>query len=130
MRFASPMPWARWRSLHASEGNFDDAEALFERSLALSRKQGNPNNIAANLCNLALGGGSPRCLRRARRTSLLEALTIAEDIGESRWGSRSSVSPRRSKPPRTNSSALRETMAPCARKANGRASTPTGTTKC
>ena len=72
-------------ALHGSQGNFDEAEALFERSLALSRKQGNRNNIAANLCNLALvairRGACPRA-----RTSLLEALTIAEDIGAKSLG--------------------------------------------
>jgi hypothetical protein len=58
---------------------------LFEKSLALSRKQGNRNNIAANLCNLAIVSARRGSVARAR-TRLLEALTIAEDIGSNALG--------------------------------------------
>lgn len=71
--------------LSGSDGKFDEAEALFERSLALSRKQGNRNNIAANLCNLATVAVRRGSCARAR-TSLLEALAIAEDIGANSLG--------------------------------------------
>jgi len=67
--------------LNGIEGKFDEAEALFERSLALSRRQGYSRNIAANLCNLATVAVRRGVCSRAR-TSLLEALAIAEDIGE------------------------------------------------
>ncbi len=84
-RFASPMCSDSLAVLHGSEGEFDAAEALFERSLALSRKQGNRNNIAANLCNLAIVSARLNAVDRAR-ARLAEALSIAEDIGSKALG--------------------------------------------
>ena len=71
--------------LYRTEGNLSAAVPLYEESLALRRQQGDGSNIAVNLLSLAMIAVA-RDTGASARGMVLEALTIAKEIGSKRIG--------------------------------------------
>jgi len=67
------------------EGDLDTAERLYEQVLALARELEDRESIAIGLLNLAMVSIG-RGLREGASGKLIEALTIAEEIGSTRAG--------------------------------------------